>query len=408
MAGLLDFLTSQDPNEQAKLSLAAGLLAGSGGWNTAVGKSLLNTQSTADEMANSAMRRRFMQQESELRQQEAERQQQAMAQQAKAQADQEAFRQLLMAQGSPQMQASSTALAGGGGPTVANAAKIPPVDPLQSLLYQALSTNQIKPMEYVTATQKDRTPKLVPEGTRVFSPDYSKVLADNPKNDQTSEQKDYEQAVKQGFKGSILDFILAKQKAGAANTSIKIDTKLGGDLATQIASIAKAGFDAATTAQQGAQNADRVIRAVDTNNVLAGPGATFRLKGLQIGQAFGIGGADAAQTIANTRTAIQGMAQSTLSARAALKGQGQISDFESKLLERASSGNIDDMTASEIRQVAVANKRLAAQLVTQQKQFVDKIRKMPSPEISGLSEFFDVNPLDSPVRVYNPSTGKLE
>lgn len=184
----------------------------------------------------------------------------------------------------------------------------------------------------------------------------------------------------------VIEAKKAIQKAGATN--VKIENKLGEGLAKEVGPMVASSYNAAMGAQQQVENSDNLIRAVDSNKVIAGPGASLRLKGAQVADALGIGGKDNAEKIQNTRAAIQGLAQATVAARAALKGQGQVSDYEGRLLQRAQSGEIDDLTPGEIRQIAVANKRLSQQLMQQHSQIVGKLRMRDST--AGLADMFEI------------------
>ena len=99
--------------------------------------------------------------------------------------------------------------------------------------------------------------------------------------------------------------------------------------------------------------------ALNSGNVIAGPLAGPRLKFAQV---LDMAGAGDKEKLVNTRTAIQGLATLTLESRAELKGQGQVTENEQKLLERARSGNIEDMTISELQQVVNISQRLAGRL----------------------------------------------
>jgi hypothetical protein len=197
---------------------------------------------------------------------------------------------------------------------------------------------------------------------------------------------------------------LGKAKAGAPSTTVQVQNQMGKSAAEQVGPLLKEGRDSALGAQQGVSTADRVIKAV-SGNALTGPGATFRLKGLQIGQALGVTGANAQEQLLNTRAAIQGLAQSSLAARASLKGQGQISDFEGKLLERAASGSIDDMTAGEIKQLAEVNKRLSQRQIDIHQQNVEKMRK--DKTLAPLADLYEL-PKVNKIRRFNPATGGFD
>lgn len=63
------------------------------------------------------------------------------------------------------------------------------------------------------------------------------------------------------------------------------------------------------------------------------------------------------------------------------------------------------MTASEIKQIAVVNKRLAQMQVQSHKAFVSKLKAKDST--AALADMFDI-PEAGQVRTYNPATGKIE
>jgi hypothetical protein len=187
----------------------------------------------------------------------------------------------------------------------------------------------------------------------------------------------------------LQSFELKKAKAGAPSTSVRVENKMGEGVAAQVGPIMKESYDSAIGAQQQIANADRLISAVNTGKAFTGPGASFRLGAAQLGQTLGIGGSDAEEQISNTRSAIQGLAQSTLAARSSLKGQGQVSDYEGKLIARAASGDIDSLTGPEIKQLAVINKRLSQQIVSQHSTRVSKLRGHGAT--AGIADMYDIN-----------------
>ena len=169
-------------------------------------------------------------------------------------------------------------------------------------------------------------------------------------------------------------FALSEKQAGRPLTQVQVNNKMGESVAQQVGPIMKESYEAAGGAQTQLGVADRLIKAIDSGNVFTGPGASLRLRAAQLGQSLGIGGNSSAEAIANTRATIQGLAQSTLSARSQLKGQGQVSDYEGKLIQRAASGDIDEMTAPEIKQLAQVNQRLSQQVIAQHNARVSKLR----------------------------------
>jgi hypothetical protein len=184
-------------------------------------------------------------------------------------------------------------------------------------------------------------------------------------------------------------FELSKAKAGAPSVTVKNDIKTGESIAGQIGPMVKDSFNAAQGAVQTADAANRVIQAVDSGKVVAGPFANGRLSALQVGALFGIGGKDSAEQIANTRQTIRGLAEMTLQGRKQMTGQGAITESEGKLAERAMSGDIS-MTPAELKQLANASRR-AAQFTYEQHQA--QLRNMRArPDLQGMAGFYDTAP----------------
>lgn len=87
---------------------------------------------------------------------------------------------------SPEFLAGQTALTGGGGPTAANAARIPAVSPIQSLLHGGLRAGAVKPEDYLKAFQPKELPfskvdpkDYTPESIQAFAAaggDYTKLV----------------------------------------------------------------------------------------------------------------------------------------------------------------------------------------------------------------------------------------
>ena len=221
------------------------------------------------------------------------------------------------------------------------------IDPMQALQFQAL-------------TKKDNTPIKLGSGEKLLAPGTFSTLASNPKEGDTPKitqlmaQRDqlppndprraiysdaidretrssspsliqeYEYAKQQNPNvGSFDEWSKAQKRAGAANTNVKVENQLGTGLAKEVGPMVKESYDSAKGAQQSITNADNLIKAVDSGKVLAGPGATLRLKLAQVQQGVGLGNKETADQITSTRAAIQGLAQATVAARGQLKGQGQ-------------------------------------------------------------------------------------
>lgn len=182
---------------------------------------------------------------------------------------------------------------------------------------------------------------------------------------------------------------LGRARAGAPKTSVKVENKMGESIANQIGPMVKDTWTAANGAVQTADAANRVIQAVDGGRVVAGPLANERLKAKQFAQLLGVGGKDDAELIANTRQAMNGLAQMTLQGRKQMSGQGAITESESKLAERAISGDIT-MTAAEIKQLAGAARRAARFTYDQHASQVDNMSQ--DPNLAGMAKFYRAAP----------------
>jgi len=153
------------------------------------------------------------------------------------------------------------------------------------------------------------------------------------------------------------------------------NTPAGKSLAEPVGKLAAASLGKAEGATEIMNAANSVRDALNTGNVIAGPGAGIRTKFAQVLEMAGVGDKE---KLTATRTAIQGMADLTLQSRAELKGQGQITDAETKLLERARSGDIADMTIAELQTVVNVSQRLAGRLWSNHQTLLGTMEKDPA------------------------------
>jgi hypothetical protein len=168
------------------------------------------------------------------------------------------------------------------------------------------------------------------------------------------------------------------QSAIRPTTNINVsatNTPAGKSLAAPIGQRAEASLVKAEGATEIMNAANSVREALNSGNVIAGPGAGIRTKFAQVLELAGVG--DKEKLIA-TRTAIQGMADLTLQSRAELKGQGQITDTETQLLERARSGRIEDMTLAELQTVVNVSQRLAGRLWSNHQTLMNTMKTDPA------------------------------
>lgn len=289
MPGLLDL--TDDPQQMGLLSLGLRLMSTPGKFGTALGQAGLGAlgdlqqarsvlearklreqqmkfQQAQEQRAAAAEQRLAalapLQQEAavlQLRQaQEAER----LAQEERERAD--AFRKSIP---SPQGQALQ-ALGANASPTLDNAARLAPVDPRSQFLYNALQAGQLKPMEYLTATQKDQTPIKVGAGEALVDPRTYRPVFTNPKEDANpAEWRLYQLSGAPQRNITFDQWDQARKRAAATNVTVQPDNlglkpKDRFEMEQKLA----ADFNAATKTDRGI-----VSVSADLTNILKQPGA---------------------------------------------------------------------------------------------------------------------------------------
>jgi hypothetical protein len=150
---------------------------------------------------------------------------------------------------------------------------------------------------------------------------------------------------------------IVESKTSAGANKFDFSNMLGKSV-SDVAPILIASKTATGGAVQQADAANRIIQSLDSNKIFTGAGANQKLQAAQIGQMLGVTGGKTEEIVANTRTAIQGLAQLTLQGRKQMRGEGAITESEGALAQRAMSGDVS-LTAGELRILANAAKRSA-------------------------------------------------
>jgi len=331
---------------------------------------------------------------------------------------------------SPQMMASQAALAGGGGPTMANAARMPAVNPMQEFMFQGVKAGAIPLGDYMKTMQpkqlefsKVDPEKFTQESLRAAaaSGDYSQLVpvrkmefvegqAVNPYSvtpgtriePRFDPNKPFnmvggQQVPNQPFQ----TYDTNRAKAGASNTSVRIDNKMSEGIASQVGPMIRETWTASNGAAQVADAANRIITALDTGKVMSGPLANQRLKVAQIADVLGVAGKDTQERIAATRNTIRGLAEMTLQGRKQMTGQGAITDREQAIAEKATSGSVEDLTASEIRQLAQASSRSARFVYDQHTEMLNRVSS--NPATANIAGFYKPLPWPTSPRVSQPA-----
>lgn len=198
------------------------------------------------------------------------------------------------------------------------------------------------------------------------------------------------------------DYSKQKAASGATRVSTIVNNKMGESLAGQIGPMMKESQLAAEAAAKQVQAADTIDRALDTGKVFTGPGANIRMTATQMADALGMTGADQKEKLTRTRETVQGLAQLTLQGRQQMRGQGAITDSESKLAERAISGDVS-LTAEELRVLTNAARRSGQHVFAEHQRKAQVIQS--NPDYAPMAPFYNVPPMQQPAQQPAAPTG---
>lgn len=239
------------------------------------------------------------------------------------------------------------ALAGGGGPTVQNAAKI---DPWQQTIYSGVRAGAL-PVETLI---KDNTPQLgeAAPGSTVYDKRTGKpVFTAKPKEDDfiTNLRASGVLEGSPQWNQALSDWIKKQSTHQPATTvNVSADKSYGATVAEQAAKDLAASRDKARAAAQSLQAIDRIGAALD-GGAITGLGASAQTVLTRVGDFFNVGGKDAKEKLAKTAELLQGQASLAVQGAQLLAGQGQITEGERALVNRAAGGDLQSMSPSEIR-----------------------------------------------------------
>jgi hypothetical protein len=174
--------------------------------------------------------------------------------------------------------------------------------------------------------------------------------------------------------------------AGAPNV------RVGDSISSQVGARVADSRAGAVSGLRTISTLDRIEAALDTNKAFLGPGATIKANVARFATALGAAGGDTQEKLQNTRRIVQGLAQIGLGAREQLRGTGSITDSETAALQKAESGDIDNMIAGEIRDLASIARKAAEIQLQSHRMNLDAMRAIPAttPQIP----FFQVPGLD--------------
>lgn len=173
-------------------------------------------------------------------------------------------------------------------------------------------------------------------------------------------------------------------------TTVAMGRALSGKAAERI----DRGANIAEQAVNKVNTINRMYDALETGKVNLGPGATVQQYLGQLAVKLGADGKTPEERVTNTRIIIQGLADMVLSNREKLEGQGQVSNYESQLAERAATpGEINQFTGPELKALLAVADRAARFEYGLHENRMKALRSDPDESIRNEAKFFEAPPL---------------
>jgi len=144
--------------------------------------------------------------------------------------------------------------------------------------------------------------------------------------------------------------------------------------------------ESAISAQQTVNNMRKIL---NNPQLITGFGADVRLQANQVLNLLS-GGSASAEMLGSTRELIQGLSELTLESRGMMKGQGQITEREQDLLERARGGNFS-YSVPELRSLMKVITRLNKAQYLRHQSMLKRAKRLPNADETGVG-FFEVDP----------------
>jgi hypothetical protein len=212
--------------------------------------------------------------------------------------------------------------------------------------------------------------------------------------------REYERAQRDPAFGQ---FLMAGKKAGASNTQVSINNAAGKSLAGPIGDRAEASLGAAESSVETMNNANMIRQALNSGKVIAGPLSGPRVT---VGRLLELAGAGDKAQLQQTLAATKGLAALTLDARASLKGQGPVSNFETELLEKARSADINKLTVAELQKVVDIAQDVARRQWANHQNLLGTMQRDPNAQ-PVIDYYRPTAPLPAPVTQKGSGAGGL-
>jgi hypothetical protein len=175
--------------------------------------------------------------------------------------------------------------------------------------------------------------------------------------------------------------LTGKEKGSGTTVSVNMDKSAG----NKVGDILEKGLPAAEQAVGSLQTVNQLRQVLSSKDLILGPGANFRTNLARISNVY-LGGNNNEQ-LANTRSAIQGLANLALNARSRLQGSGAISNYEQEVIQRATSAGIEELSIPELQVLLEVVERDAKQTYN---SYDRKYKKVKDDD---LREFYAPPPL---------------
>ena len=197
----------------------------------------------------------------------------------------------------------------------------------------------------------------------------------------------------------IYDAEILKQTTHPAPVNISLtqsaEKSFGSALAGALAKSDVDLRDAALNSPEAAGNANRILEVLSSGNIIAGPGAEWKLKTAKLLNASGVAGfvgKDNTELISNTEQLQKSLASQTLdSIKTSGLGAGAgFTNADRDFLEKAKSGNID-MTPETLRRTAELARRSAEATA---EKWNTRVKQIPKSAVEGTG--LSVEPVNLP------------
>lgn len=249
-----------------------------------------------------------------------------------------------------------------------------------------------------------------------FAPERYLELTQPKPQELPSSVREYQFAQGQGYKGTYQDFVTEQKRAGASSVNVTMpgNKKIAEVLGAKTGERLDNSLNQAQEAQSTLQNITE-LRPILQQGVFSGPLSGAPRAVAQIATSLGVTGKDTKELLDRTAVAMQGLAKFELSAAAAMRGQGAITENERMLIQRAAAGRLDQFTAGEVQALLGAMEKTANYRIASHSRQLDVLRRSDSPEVRDMAQFYELQPLNAPiapsggrVKKFNPATGKAE